>query len=327
MLISNNAQEAISFIPTLRNTLNSAGLSSVEIACCDATGWPKQATYTAALMAANMQQHLGVITAHTYSGFPTSPITTPLRTWITEGCPQGHPFVSTWYSSGGVTEGMAYANYLAQGFVNANLSAWVFWEGFEINQQSSESHLLDTSGSEVVTSGIYWAFVMWSRWIRPGAHRLAVSGSVSGVLAFAARNTDSNVVLLLTNSGSSAQTPSVAFSGFTAGAAQAWVTSNGQNAASTGATLSGGAVTVSVPAHGVVTVKLTGNTSGGSSSSTTTTLKTSTTTSTAKATTTMSGSSCSALYGQCGGIGWTGPTCCASGSTCKYSNDWYSQCL
>ncbi|KAK6356389.1 hypothetical protein TWF718_000750 [Orbilia javanica] len=32
------------------------------------------------------------------------------------------------------------------------------------------------------------------------------------------------------------------------------------------------------------------------------------------------------LYGQCGGQGWTGPTTCAQG-TCKYSNDWYSQCL
>ncbi|KFX92745.1 hypothetical protein V490_05202 [Pseudogymnoascus sp. VKM F-3557] len=32
-------------------------------------------------------------------------------------------------------------------------------------------------------------------------------------------------------------------------------------------------------------------------------------------------------YGQCGGNGWTGPTVCASGSTCKATNEWYSQCL
>ncbi|KAJ8520534.1 hypothetical protein ONZ45_g2689 [Pleurotus djamor] len=32
-------------------------------------------------------------------------------------------------------------------------------------------------------------------------------------------------------------------------------------------------------------------------------------------------------YGQCGGSGWTGPTVCASGSTCTFSNAWYSQCL
>lgn len=34
-----------------------------------------------------------------------------------------------------------------------------------------------------------------------------------------------------------------------------------------------------------------------------------------------------ALYGQCGGIGWSGPTTCASGSCCIYSNAYYSQCL
>ncbi|KAF8180138.1 cellobiohydrolase I [Pholiota molesta] len=32
-------------------------------------------------------------------------------------------------------------------------------------------------------------------------------------------------------------------------------------------------------------------------------------------------------YGQCGGIGFTGPTACAAGSTCKVSNTYYSQCL
>ncbi|KDQ19695.1 carbohydrate-binding module family 1 protein [Botryobasidium botryosum FD-172 SS1] len=49
------------------------------------------------------------------------------------------------------------------------------------------------------------------------------------------------------------------------------------------------------------------------------------------ATTTTSGSSPTGgtgapLYGQCGGIGWSGPTTCASG-TCKVSNEYYSQCL
>ncbi|KAI5779947.1 family 11 glycosyl hydrolase [Peziza echinospora] len=38
------------------------------------------------------------------------------------------------------------------------------------------------------------------------------------------------------------------------------------------------------------------------------------------------GGSCSPLYGQCGGSGWSGATCCSSG-TCKSSNQWYSQCL
>ena len=40
-----------------------------------------------------------------------------------------------------------------------------------------------------------------------------------------------------------------------------------------------------------------------------------------------SGGSCAARWGQCAGQGWTGPACCVSGTTCTYSNDWYSQCI
>jgi hypothetical protein len=37
--------------------------------------------------------------------------------------------------------------------------------------------------------------------------------------------------------------------------------------------------------------------------------------------------SCAAVYYQCGGLNWTGATCCASGSTCQYQNEYYSQCV
>nr|AWM99265.1 lytic polysaccharide monooxygenase 9 [Rhizophlyctis rosea] len=44
-------------------------------------------------------------------------------------------------------------------------------------------------------------------------------------------------------------------------------------------------------------------------------------------TTTVAPTNCAAKYGQCGGIGWTGPTCCQSGSTCNASGSYYSQCI
>ncbi|PSR79953.1 carbohydrate esterase family 5 protein [Coniella lustricola] len=54
---------------------------------------------------------------------------------------------------------------------------------------------------------------------------------------------------------------------------------------------------------------------------------TATTTAPATASTTpASTGSCSALYGQCGGTGWTGARCCSSG-TCEVLNSYYSQCL
>ncbi|PVF92677.1 hypothetical protein CPB86DRAFT_165586 [Serendipita vermifera] len=33
------------------------------------------------------------------------------------------------------------------------------------------------------------------------------------------------------------------------------------------------------------------------------------------------------LYGQCGGLTYTGETTCVSGAVCQYQNDWYSQCV
>ncbi|KAK0106121.1 hypothetical protein ONS95_004623 [Cadophora gregata] len=59
----------------------------------------------------------------------------------------------------------------------------------------------------------------------------------------------------------------------------------------------------------------------------TTTLATSTRTSSAAATTTSASSGAgAALYGQCGGIGWTGPKTCAQGK-CVANGDYYSQCV
>ncbi|KAK1566349.1 cellulosome enzyme [Colletotrichum navitas] len=258
MQISFNAQEAISFIPTLHQTLQSAGLAT-KITCCDAVGWGSTVKYTNALVPAGMEQYLGLITSHTYSGDADSALDTKLSSWVTEsGITKA--FDTTWYSNGGPTEGMTWANKIAVGIVNARLSAYLYWEGFELNQLQSDSHLVDTrDGATATPSANFWAFAMWSRHIRPGAVRLATSGTVSGVLTAAVRNTDGSVVLVLTNNGAAAQSASVSFDGgFVPGAAAAYVTDNTRTFAATQAAVSGSAVSVSVPAKGVVTVKLGG---------------------------------------------------------------------
>jgi hypothetical protein len=43
--------------------------------------------------------------------------------------------------------------------------------------------------------------------------------------------------------------------------------------------------------------------------------------------TSSSSSGCAALYGQCGGQGFTGATCCVSGTSCQMQSQYYSQCL
>ncbi|KAJ6565922.1 glycosyl hydrolases family 11-domain-containing protein [Mycena vulgaris] len=50
------------------------------------------------------------------------------------------------------------------------------------------------------------------------------------------------------------------------------------------------------------------------------------TTTTATTPPTNTGGACAVMWGQCGGQGWAGATCCAAG-TCKVSSAYYSQCL
>jgi cell division septation protein DedD len=67
-----------------------------------------------------------------------------------------------------------------------------------------------------------------------------------------------------------------------------------------------------------------------SSTTLATTTKKSTTTTTTTTTTTAVSSPTGAtqtLYGQCGGIGYSGPTVCAAPASCVSSNPYYSQCL
>ncbi|KAH7041542.1 family 10 glycosyl hydrolase [Microdochium trichocladiopsis] len=76
----------------------------------------------------------------------------------------------------------------------------------------------------------------------------------------------------------------------------------------------------------VLAAAATGGTNPPPVSSSTTLITSATSTTTGGGTTQPTG--CTAKkYDQCGGEGWMGCTVCASGSTCKVSNQWYSQCL
>jgi xyloglucan-specific endo-beta-1,4-glucanase len=91
------------------------------------------------------------------------------------------------------------------------------------------------------------------------------------------------------------------------------------------AVLSVSAYSISFNFGGSTTTTTTKATTTTTATATKKTSSTTTTTTTSKAAS--SGSSGgSSLWGQCGGIGWTGPTSCSSG-VCTYSNAYYSQCL
>ncbi|EPS44926.1 hypothetical protein H072_1071 [Dactylellina haptotyla CBS 200.50] len=79
------------------------------------------------------------------------------------------------------------------------------------------------------------------------------------------------------------------------------------------------------PNTSTTTSSRTTTTSSRTTTSSTTILRTLTTAS--RSTTTSATGPTQSKWGQCGGIGWTGPTICIAGTTCQALNPYYSQCL
>jgi endoglucanase len=70
-----------------------------------------------------------------------------------------------------------------------------------------------------------------------------------------------------------------------------------------------------------------GSTTTSTSTATHTTTTTTITTTSTKSTATATSTATASHWAQCGGIGWTGATTCASPYTCQAQNAYYSQCL
>jgi O-glycosyl hydrolase len=119
-------------------------------------------------------------------------------------------------------EGLYWANLIYTGIVNANLSAYLYWEGAEADA-ATNSCLIQISGTIVTASARMWAMAQWSRYVRPGALRVATSGSTSTLKTSAFKNTDGTASIQVINMGSSAQAVSIAVSGGTFGSVTAYV--------------------------------------------------------------------------------------------------------
>jgi len=122
-----NGQQAADFVAVLRPALNAANLSHVKIACCEATGWNVQRTYTQALSA--VADQMDVITSHEYTSRISGTQPTELKVWQTEYSDLSGRWSTAWYSNGGAGDGWTWANTISNGLTSANLNAYLFWEG------------------------------------------------------------------------------------------------------------------------------------------------------------------------------------------------------
>ncbi|ETS75297.1 hypothetical protein PFICI_12241 [Pestalotiopsis fici W106-1] len=248
--------QAADFIKVLGPTLQKANLSHVGINCCDAEGWSSQASMTSQL--ASVDQYLSTITAHAYTSSPNSPMGSARGhpVWQTEAADLNGAWTAAWYASGGAGEGMTWANNIYTALVSANCSAYLYWVG--VQGGDTNSKLVRISGDSVAASKRLWAFGQWSRFVRPGAVRVGVAGTKSGIKTSAFRNVDGSIAVQLINTGSAAASLAVGTTAAGAGIKQskAFVTDNTHDLDELAISATDSAVNLSVPSRSMVTVVL-----------------------------------------------------------------------
>lgn len=130
-----------------------------------------------------------------------------------------------------------------------------FVAGAEVG--TTDSALVDISGTTPQASKRLWAFAHYSRFIRPGAVRIDASSDASTDLKVAAfRNIDGTVSTQVLNSSVSAQNVTLVPQGFTVLNGTGYVSEQGTDFGTLDVEVNGGEVTGVIPGHSMVTFVL-----------------------------------------------------------------------
>jgi hypothetical protein len=238
-------------------TLASSGLST-KMECCATEGWDYAQQYAAAIEADPVASaDTAVFTSHGYTEAPA----TPLSGWSKPAWETEWSTFETWdpaWDDGTDASGLAWAQHIYQGLTGSNLNAFLYWWGSTTPSENGDNEgLIEINGSTVTASARLWAFANYSRYIHPGAVRIAATSSNSAVDIAAFKNTDGTVAIVALNTGTSADpiTYSLSGTGTPNGATVTPYLTNSASdvAAQTATSVSGGSFSASVPARSLVT--------------------------------------------------------------------------
>jgi glucosylceramidase len=245
--------QAADFIKILDNTLRAKGLS-LNIVCCDAEGWQHgNAMLTDISRDATAFGALDVASSHGYTSPPTQPFTqTAKPVWETEWA-DFNPYNPAW-DDGSAAAGYTWAQRIMTALTAANASAFLHWWG--ASASTANSGLIQLVGNTVNISARLWAFAGYSRYIRPGATRIAASTPDGNLKTAAFRNTNGSLAIVVLNASTSATTMSFTLpnTGVSSGTATPHLTNAANNTSTQpGIGISNGAFTGTVPARSLIT--------------------------------------------------------------------------
>ncbi|AGP58059.1 glycoside hydrolase family 30 protein [Streptomyces rapamycinicus] len=192
-------EQAVEVIKAIGPTVRRAG---INLLCCDAAGWDEQASFSTAIEAdSTAADQVAVHTGHPYVTPSDQPLPTSRRTWMSEWSPNGTTWNEAWDDHSGY-DGLAVAEAIHTTLADAEASGYVYWFGASVGATRG---LIQLGGPDYHVSKRLWALAAYSRFIRPGAVRVAAdSGTDSGtdgVKTTAFRNRDGRRVLEILNTG------------------------------------------------------------------------------------------------------------------------------
>ncbi|GAA0846388.1 glycoside hydrolase [Streptosporangium amethystogenes subsp. fukuiense] len=187
--------QATEFVKVLGPTAARAGL---RVICCDAAGWSEQREYTRAIEADPAARRW----VATHAGHPyVSPVDGPLPTgrpvWMSEWSPNGSTWNEAWDDGSGY-DGLAVAQQIHDSLTLGRANGYVFW--FGASRGATRGLIqIDEATSTYHVSKRLWALAAYSRFIRPGAVRLAVTAADPALKVTAFRNAGGSEVVEILN--------------------------------------------------------------------------------------------------------------------------------
>ncbi|MGW3644765.1 glycoside hydrolase family 30 protein [Streptomyces sp. NPDC000878] len=242
--------QAVEFTKVFGPIANAAGY---KVACCDSLGWNQQKNYSSAIEAdATARALVTTHTGHTYASAVTGPLPTQKRSWMSEWSPDGTTWNENWDDGSGY-DGFTVASAVHDALTLGNTSGYVYWYGASTGATRG---LIQMEGDSYRVSKRLWAIANYSRFIRPGATRVAATTPDTNLRLSAFRNTDGTLTVVVLNASSGAQQVSYSLqnTGITTGTATPYLT-NGSNsmAQQPAVTVGGGSLAATVPARSLVT--------------------------------------------------------------------------
>jgi len=249
-------EQAADMVKVLGPTIKRSRLP-LNLICCDGADWTDSIGYSAAIEAdPAADRWVGTHAGHVYGGPAEVPLPTDARTWMSEWNPNGNTWNEAWDDGSGWA-GITIAESIHNSLAVANNSAYVYWFGASIGATRALIQLA-SEGDGVAVSKRLWALAAYSRFIRPGAVRIAADASDPALKVTAFRNRGGSTVVELLNTATTPVRTGVAV-GRAGSRATTYRTDETHSLERIGTgRVFGGRLPVTLPARSLTTVVLTG---------------------------------------------------------------------